>query len=132
MSLWSLLAAPLLIGCDLTQLDEFTLNLLTNDEVLAINQDALGKQAVCVWKDDLSQIWFRELADGSKAIGLFNLTGNPLPLDVRLSELGVSGKWMMRDVWPQTDLGLVQNHFEMKVLPHGARLVVLRKVGNKN
>lgn len=127
ISLWSLLAAPLLIGCDLNQIDAFTLNLLTNDEVLAINQDALGKQAICAWKDNLSQIWVRELADGSRAIGLFNLTENPLPVDVRISVLGITGKWMMRDVWPQTDLGLVQNHFEMNVLPHGARLVVLRK-----
>ena len=87
---------------------------------------------MCVWKDNQSQIWVRELADGSKAIALFNLSENPLPVDVRLSALGITGKWMMRDAWPQTDLGLVQNHFEMNVLPHGARLVVLRKMDNKN
>jgi len=127
ISLWSLLAAPLLIGCDLTQLDAFTLNLLTNDEVLAIDQDPLGKQARQEWKTDNYQIWVRDLADGSKAIGLFNITENPLPVDVKLDDLGLKGKWMMRDVWPQKDLGLVQTHFEMNVLPHGARLIVLRK-----
>ncbi len=131
ISLWSLLAAPLLIGCDLTQLDAFTLNLLTNDEVLAINQDPLGKQARRALKTDEYQIWVRDLEDGSKAIGLFNLTGNPLPVDVRLEDLGIKGKWMMRDVWTQKDLGLVQTHFSMKVLPHGVRLLVLRKEGTK-
>jgi len=127
ISLWSLLAAPLLIGCDLNQLDDFTLNLLTNDEVIAINQDPLGKGATQAWKSSEYQIWEKDLADGSKAIGLFNLTGNAIPADVKLDDLGIKGKWMMRDVWPQKDLGLVQDHFEMKVLPHGARLLVLRK-----
>ncbi|MEI8005721.1 MAG: alpha-galactosidase, partial [Bacteroidota bacterium] len=61
------------------------------------------------------------------AIGLFNLSGNPLPVDVRLEDLGIKGKWMMRDVWIQKDLGMVQTHFSMKVLPHGARLLVFRK-----
>ncbi len=127
ISLWSLLAAPLLIGCDLTQLDAFTLNLLTNDEVLAINQDPLGKQARQAWKSGECQIWVRELADGSKAIGLFNLTEQPLPVNVKLDYLGIKGKWMMRDAWTQKDLGFVQTHFEMNVLPHGVKLLVLRK-----
>jgi len=126
MSLWSLLAAPLLIGCDLTQMDAFTMNLLTNDEVLAIDQDPLGKQASQAFKNNECQIWVRELANGSKAIGLFNLTEKALTVDVRLDEMGIKGRWMMRDVWPQQDLGLVQTHFSMNVLPHGSRLMVLR------
>ena len=127
VTLWSLLAAPLLIGCDLTQLDAFTLSLLTNDEVLAINQDPLGKQGKKVSKNDEYQIWVRDLEDGSKAVGLFNLTENQLPVNVNLDDLLMKGKWMMRDVWPQTDLGLVQTHFEMSVPPHGTRLLVFRK-----
>ena len=127
MSLWALLAAPLLIGCDLTQMDAFTLSLLTNDEVLAINQDPLGKQASQVFKSDVCQIWGRDLADGSKAIGLFNLSEDPQSVDVKLDDPGLKGRWMMRDVWPQKDLGLVQTHFSMNVPPHGARLLVLRK-----
>lgn len=127
ISLWSLLAAPLLLGCDLTQLDPFTMNLLTNDEVLAINQDPLGKQARRVFNDPTFQIWVRELADSSRALGLFNMTEEPLPVDVRLDQLGLTGVWMMRDVWPQKDLGWVRSHFEMKVPPHGSRLVILRR-----
>ena len=127
ISLWSLLAAPLMISCDLNQLDAFTMNLLTNDEVLAINQDPLGKQARPAMKTDEFQIWIRDLEDGSKAVGLFNLTLNPLPVNVSLDLLDLKGKWMMRDLWTQNDLGLVKTHFEMNVQPHGARLLVFRK-----
>ena len=127
ITLWSLLSAPLLIGCDLNQLDEFTLNLLTNDEVLAINQDPLGRQAKMAWKSPDCQIWIKELEDGSSAIGLFNLTAEVLPVGMKLKDFGMNGKWMMRDAWSQSDLGLVETHFEMKVQPHGARLIVLKK-----
>ncbi len=74
ISLWCLLAAPLLIGCDLTQMDDFTLGLLTNDEVLAVDQDPLGKQATRVKEDPAAgvEVWARPLADGTIAVGLFN------------------------------------------------------------
>jgi alpha-galactosidase len=74
ITLWCLLASPMLIGCDMTQLDDFTLSLLSNDEVLAVDQDPLGKQATRV-KEDLeagTEIWARPLADGTTAVGLFN------------------------------------------------------------
>lgn len=74
ITLWSLLAAPLLIGCDMTQLDDFTLGLLTNDEVLAINQDPSGKQAIRMQGDQPVSVAIlaRPLADGTMAVGLFN------------------------------------------------------------
>ena len=123
ITLWSLLAAPLLIGCDLTQVDAFTLNLLTNDEVIAVNQDPLGKQAAQIKKTDDYEIWTRNLEDGSIAIGLFNKTDKPLYVPVSLKDLNISGKQAMRDLWTQTDLGKVSGHFEMKTQPHGARLI---------
>ena len=125
ITLWSLLAAPLLIGCDLEQLDLFTMNLLTNDEVLAVNQDPLGKQAIQIRKTDEFEIWARKLEDGSVAVGLFNKTTKPLYIPVEMRELELDGKYSMRDLWSQTDLGKVRGHFEMKTLPHGARLVTL-------
>ncbi|HEY1788484.1 MAG TPA: NPCBM/NEW2 domain-containing protein, partial [Verrucomicrobiae bacterium] len=73
ISLWCLLSAPLLIGCDMTQLDAFTLNLLENDEVIAIDQDPLGKEATTVAKTDDTRVYAKTLADGSMAVGLFNL-----------------------------------------------------------
>ena len=127
ISLWSLLSAPLLIGCDLSQLDAFTLNLLTNDEVIAVNQDPLGKQATRVKSNESYEIWVKDLEDGSKAIGLFNLTEKPLNIPVDLKDLKLKGRWNMRDLWRQTDLGAVEQHFEMNVLPHGAMLIKMAK-----
>ena len=127
ITLWCLLASPLLIGCDLNQMDPFTMNLLTNDEVLAVNQDPLGKQAVQVYSSKEYEVWVRDLADGSKAVGLFNKTGKPLYVPVEMKDLQLDGKWNMRDVWTQSDLGKVRVHFEMKTRPHGARMVVLSK-----
>ncbi|MEI7500688.1 MAG: alpha-galactosidase [Bacteroidota bacterium] len=125
ITLWSLLAAPLLIGCDLNQLDAFTLNLLTNNEVLAVNQDPLGRQAVQIRKTNEYEIWARDLEDGRKAVGLFNKTGEPLYVPVEIKDLQLSGKYSIRDLWSQTDLGKVRGHFEMKTQPHGSRFITL-------
>ena len=72
ISLWCLLCSPLLIGCDMTKLDDFTLNLLTNDEVLDVSQDPLGRQAARIAQNGPLEIWAKDLEDGSKAVGLFN------------------------------------------------------------
>ena len=128
ITLWSLLAAPLMIGCDLDQLDAFTLNLLTNDEVLAVNQDPLGKQAIQIRATDEYEVWARDLEDGRKAVGLFNKTEKPLYVPVEMKDLKLDGKWAMRDLWAQAGLGKVRGHFEMKTLPHGARMVVLMRL----
>jgi len=127
ITLWSLLASPLLIGCDLDQLDPFTLNLLTNDEVLAVNQDPLGKQAIQIHKTEEFEVWVRDLADGSKAVGLFNKSEKPINIPVEMADFQASGKWNLRDLWTQTDLGKVRNHFEMNTRPHGARMIILSK-----
>lgn len=127
ITLWCLLASPLLIGCDLNQLDPFTLNLLTNDEVLAVSLDPLGKQALQIRKTDDYEIWAKELEDGSKAVGLFNKTEKPVNVPVEMKDLGFDGKYSMRDCWTQTELGQIRGHFEMKVLPHGARMINLKK-----
>jgi alpha-galactosidase len=127
ISLWCLLASPLLIGCDLSQLDPFTLNLLTNDEVLAVNQDPLGKQAIQVKANSQYQIWVKEMEDGSRAIGLFNMTEKSAVIPVDMKDIKLSGKLEMRDLWRQNDLGMVKSHFEMSVPPHGVRLIKLMK-----
>ena len=127
ISLWALLSAPLLIGCDLERLDDFTLNLLTNDEVLAIDQDRLGKQATPVWRRADHQVWLKELADGSRAIGVFNLGDATRSIDVPLREIGLKGSWSVRDVWRQKDLAPVKDRFTVKVPSHGAVLLRLEK-----
>jgi len=127
ISLWSLLAAPLLIGCDLTKLDEFTLNLLTNDEVIDIDQDPLGKQAIPVQKTADYQIMVKEMEDGSKAVGLFNLTEKDLKISATWAVLQLSGKQTVRDVWRQKDLEISGDKFESIVPSHGVMLVRISK-----
>ena len=92
ISLWCLLSAPLLIGCDMTKLDDFTLNLLENDEVLAIDQDALGKEATCVINDGDIRIYEKVLEDGGHAVGFFNLGVEPASLEFKkFAKLGLTG-----------------------------------------
>jgi hypothetical protein len=125
MSLWILLSAPLLLGCDLARLDTFTLNLLTNDEVIAIDQDPLGKQAKQVINKDSMQVWIKDLEDGTKAIGIFNLRNDFQSTVVKWDEIGIKGKVRVRDVWRQKDLGIKQDSYDSAIPPHG---VVLLKI----
>ncbi len=105
ISLWSLLAAPLLIGCDMTQLDPFTFGLLSNDEVIAVNQDPLGKQASRVWQSpDPVEAWVKPLSDGGVAVGLFNRGETPVTTTVKWSDLHLGGRQQVRNLWRQQDL----------------------------
>jgi alpha-galactosidase len=115
ISLWCLLCAPLLIGCDMTKLDDFTLNLLTNDEVLEVNQDPLGRAAGRVAKDGVKEIWAKDMEDGSKAVGLFNLGEESSTVTVKWSDLGFHGKQKVRDLWRQQDLGKFSGQFQATV-----------------
>jgi alpha-galactosidase len=103
--LWCLLSAPLLIGCDMTKLDAFTLNLLENDEVLALDQDALGNEALCVVTNGDVRVYEKKLEDGGRALGFFNLAATPVSLGFKqLGQLDFAGKQHVRDLWRQTDL----------------------------
>jgi len=132
ISLWCLQAAPLLIGCDLTKLDPFTLGLLTNDEVIDVDQDALGKPAHVVTPavaDATStiQIWARPLEDGSMAVGLFNPGPQAAPATLNWSDLPISGARIVRDLWRQKDLGTFDKTFATHVPSHGVVFVRLSK-----
>jgi alpha-galactosidase len=123
ISLWCLLCSPLLIGCDMTKLDDFTLNLLTNDEVLDVSQDPLGHQAARIAKDGSLEIWAKDLEDGSKAVGLFNRGEDTAKATVKWSDLGVSGQQSVRDLWRQQNLGKFPDQFQTEVSRHGVVLV---------
>jgi alpha-galactosidase len=125
VSLWTLHAAPLILGCDLSAADDFTVGLLTNDEVLDINQDTLGHgaKAVDVSENTNLQVWARPLADGSKAVGLFNLDELPMKVTAKWSAIGVTGRQMVRDVWRQKDLGTFENEFSAEIPRHGCMLL---------
>jgi alpha-galactosidase len=128
ISLWCLLASPLLIGCDMTQLDEFTLNLLTNDEVLEVNQDPLGRQAARIVQDGVLEVWAKDMEDGSKAVGLFNRGTPEQTVTLTWSDLGLSGEQTVRDLWRQKDLGTFAGQFEAKIGRHGVVLVKITPV----
>ena len=119
ISLWCLLCSPLLIGCDMTQLDDFTLSLLTNDEVLEVSQDPLGKQAGRVSKEGNLEVWAKKMEDGSLAVGLFNRGVMASRVAAKWSDLGLSGKQRVRDLWRQQDIGVFENQFEANVPRHG-------------
>ena len=123
ISLWSLLAAPLLIGCDMAQMDDFTRSLLTNDEVIDVNQDPLGLQAVPVWLQGDQVIYAKHLEDGSMAVGLFNRGWQTVKMNFTLRMLGLRGRQTVRDLWRQKDLTECTDKFETAVAPHGVVLV---------
>ena len=139
VSLWSLLSAPLLIGCDMSDMDDFTLNLLTNDEVIAVNQDPLVKPAEKIITQE-GQIWHKPLENGEIAVGFFNLDPYFILWDkdeadeiqlkkylmsVDFEQLGVNGKYKVRDLWRQKDIGVFEDSFSTEVAYHGVTLIKL-------
>jgi hypothetical protein len=126
ISLWALLSAPLLIGCDLQSLDDFTLNLLTNDEVISVDQDVLGKQATPVFIDGDIQIWVKQLADGTKAVGIFNLGDKVVDYKFVFEKAGLQTKLSIRDLWRQTDLGTFEGSKIFKMPVHGVYLLKVK------
>jgi alpha-galactosidase len=124
ITLWCLLASPLLIGCDMTQLDDFTLGLLTNDEVLAVNQDWRGHQARRIVQNGDTQVWARLLEDDTLAVGLFNLGDAEGTIALDFADLHRPGeKLNVRDLWRQKDLGPADGRFSAKVASHGTVMV---------
>lgn len=123
MSMWSLMAAPLIFSGDMAKLDPFTLNVLCNAEVIAIDQDPLGHQAKILRQSQNEFVLVKDLEDGSKAVGLFNLDDHPAKVAVAWNELGIDGRARVRDLWQQKDLGKYGKQFESKIPRHGVALI---------
>ena len=121
ISLWSLLAANMLIGCPIDQIDDFTFNLLCNNEVNAVNQDILGHQAHRDADEDGLQIWSRDLSDGSHAVGIFNLRefSSTVHLEDALGSIGLKTE-RARDLWRQKDIPTAADYL---IPPHGVLYV---------
>ncbi|MEO7934387.1 MAG: glycoside hydrolase family 27 protein [Chthoniobacterales bacterium] len=120
MSLWSLAPSPLMLGANLPDLDEPTLALLTNDEVLAVNQDRLGAKAKRVVQRNGTEVWVKTLENGDKAVGLFNRGDAAADVEVLWSEASLAGSRKVRDLWAHKDLGSFSDKFTVTVPPHGA------------
>ncbi len=126
MSLWCILAAPLLAGNDLTRMKPETLAILANPEVIALDQDPLGVQGHRVNQEGPLEVWMKPLSDGGKAVGLFNRGESVMPVTARFPELGLSGSAAVRDLWARKDLGMFRGHFSSDVPAHGVVLVKIR------
>lgn len=123
ISLWALQAAPLLIGADMAHLDDWTVNLLGNREMLAVNQDVLGQAAGRVASDDWTQVWSRRLADGTVAVGLFNRGPEAMSVTAKFSDIGLAGTQAVRDIWTQRPLASAKDAFTATVPRHGVAFV---------
>jgi len=123
MSMWCLMAAPLIFSGDMDKLDDFTLNILCNTEVIEVDQDPLGKQAPIIAQTDEYFIMAKDMEDGSKAVGLFNTTEIKTNIAVSWKDLGIEGPRRIRDLWRQKNLGTYKNRFEAKVPRHGVILI---------
>jgi alpha-galactosidase len=123
ISLWSLTPSPLMLGMSLPDNDDWTTALLTNPEVMALDQDPLGKSARRVFVPGLNaELWTRELHDGSHAVGLFNRNSQPVKINLEWKEIGFKRAPKVRDLWLRTDLGK-QKAFTGEIPPHGCVLL---------
>ncbi|HTE88147.1 MAG TPA: alpha-galactosidase [Terriglobales bacterium] len=125
MALWALLAAPLLAGNDLRSMTAETKEMLTNGEVLAVDQDSKGVQGHRIWEEGPLEIWAKPLADQSQAVALFNRSEASLKMTLDFKAIGFSGAAKLRDLWEHKDIGPVQDTYTVEVPKHG---VVLLKV----
>lgn len=123
MSLWAILAAPLMAGNDLTQMTPYTVALLTNPDVIAVDQDPAGKQGYRVAQEGPFEVWMKPMADGSKVVGLFNRQRTTEQMTVNFSDIGISGSASVRDLWLHNDLGTFTGKFSAYVPMHGVVMV---------
>lgn len=126
VSLWCLVAAPLIFSGDITRLDEFTAGLLNNDEVIDVDQDPLGKPGRRMAAEGETEVWAKDLEDGSKAVGLFNRGEMATEVAVKWSDLGMTGAQAVRDLWRQRQLGVFDGQFRTNVARHGVALLSVR------
>jgi alpha-galactosidase len=128
ITMWCMLSAPLMLGCDLEQLDPFTLALLTNDEVLAIDQDALGRQATRVGTVGPFDVYLKTLEDGSRALAFFNRADAPESFTYnKLGSIGLDGVLKVRNLWQQRDLPDTDGVISGEVSAHGVLLMRLSR-----
>lgn len=127
MSLWCLMAAPLFYSGDMEHLDKFTLNVLCNPEVIAVDQDPLGECGKVVMHSDSTFLMVKDMSDGSKAVGLFNRNKKPVEVTATWNELQISGAQKLRDLWREKNIGIRNHYFKTTVPAQGVVLISIRK-----
>lgn len=123
MSMWAILPAPLLLSSDANSYNKFHLKLLTNEEVIAVNQDSLGLPAKPV-VDGKLDVLYKPLADGTVAVGFFNPTESEAEITVNFAALGFTGNQQIRDIWKKQDLGK-KPAYTASIGSHCARLFIV-------
>lgn len=123
MSLWALLAAPLIAGNDLRSMTPETKSVLLNSEVIAIDQDALGKAGARLSVDGQKEVWGRPLARNAFVVGLFNRGDAETEVHVSWTDLKAGGTMRVRDVWAKADRGKFKGGFTAKVPSHGVVMI---------
>ncbi len=133
VSLWTILASPMFLGCDMQQLDDFTLSLLRNNEIIEVHQDELGYQGFPFFKDNRSVVYAKPLVDGSMAVGLFNYGDTPLDMVISPSDFGIRGQQKIRDLWRQKDVWEkeAKEKFTANVAPHGVVMIKIYPGNNR-
>ncbi len=124
-SIWCMLAAPLFIGCDLRNIDAISLETLSNSELIALDQDSLGKQGGRVCRLGRTEVWVKPLINGELAVGLFNRSEQPKLVNADWSDLEIEGRYRVRDLWLHEELGIFDGAFSSEVISHGCRILRL-------
>ena len=122
MSLWAMLAAPLLAGNDLSKMDRTTTSILLNREVIAVDQDSLGIQASRI---EPPQVWVKPLSGGAKAVAIFNYVTDDEaePFTLKFSDVGFTGPVHARDLWAHRDLGVLHDSYTVTVPQGGVAML---------
>ena len=123
MSLWAILAAPLIAGNDLRNMTPETKSILLNSEAIAIDQDPLGKAGARLSLDGQTEVWGRPLARNAFAVGLFNRGDTEAEVRVAWTDLKAAGTLRVRDIWAKADRGRFKDGFSARVAPHGVVLI---------
>ena len=127
MSLWCMLAAPLFASNDLTKMSAETLAILTNRELIAVDQDPAGIAGHRVWQEGPTEIWMKPLGDGSRAVALFNRNGSPMTITVNFQDVGIAAPTHVRNLWTHTDLEPLDGSYTSSVPRHGVVVLKISK-----
>lgn len=127
MTLWCILAAPLITGNNLATMDDETRGILTNPEIIAIDQDPLGIQGHRIRQEGPLEVWMKPLKDGSTAVGLFNRGWGAMPVSVNFRDVGLGNSAVVRDLWTRKALGAFQENYTAVVPQHGVVLIQVKR-----
>ncbi len=127
-AMWAILAAPLIAGNDLRSMDADTRSILTDKEILAVDQDPLGRQGRRVAKEGDREVWARELHGGYRAVALLNRAATPQSITVKWEDLGYPAhlQAQVRDLWQHKDLGSMTGSYTATVAPHAAVILTVK------